>query len=126
MVHFYSAIYTPPANSDWVKWFPDEDERDDWTHRLANLVPLHVRKNPAASNYDFATKKNVYFKGKGAVSPFVLTQEVRSEETWTSSHLTGRQERLVGVLKAHWNLEVATDNKTADAVATAATGGLAS
>jgi hypothetical protein len=39
----------------------------------------HVRKKPAASNYDFSTKKDVYFKGKGKASPFVLTQEVRSE-----------------------------------------------
>ncbi|MXS86308.1 DUF262 domain-containing protein [Nitrosomonas sp. HPC101] len=97
---------TPSAASDWIKWFPDENERDAWTHRLANLVPLHVRKNPAASNYDFATKKNVYFKGKGTASPFILTQEVRSENTWTPAMLIDRQERLVGVLKKHWALEV--------------------
>ena len=96
---------TPPAASDWIKWFPDEDERDSWTHRLANLVPLHVRKNPAASNYDFATKKNVYFKGKGTASPFILTQEVRLEDTWTPSLLIDRQKRLVSVLKVHWGLD---------------------
>ncbi len=94
----------PRATSEWIKWFPDEEERDSWTHRLANLVPLHVRKNPAASNFDFATKKNVYFKGKGTASPFVLTQEVRSENGWTPTHLAERQSRLVGVLRAHWNL----------------------
>lgn len=97
---------TPPAASDWIKWFPDEDERDSWTHRLANLVPLHVRKNPAASNYDFATKKNVYFKGKGTASPFILTQEVRSEDSWMPSMLAVRQKRLVGVLEKHWELTV--------------------
>lgn len=97
---------TPPAVSDWIKWFPDEDERDSWTHRLANLVPLHVRKNPAASNYDFATKKNVYFKGKGTASPFILTQEVRSEDSWMPSMLAVRQKRLVGVLEKHWELTV--------------------
>jgi hypothetical protein len=37
----------------------EENERDAWRHRMANLVPLHVRKNSAASNYDLATKKNV-------------------------------------------------------------------
>jgi hypothetical protein len=97
---------TPPAASDWLKWFPDDDERDTWTHRLANLVPLHVRKNPAASNYDFATKKNVYFKGKGTASPFILTQEVRSEGEWTPEMLNDRQKRLVGVLEKHWELGV--------------------
>lgn len=101
---------TPPAASDWIKWFPDEDKRDSWTHRLANLVPLHIRKNPAASNYDFVTKKNVYFKGKGTASPFILTQEVRSEAAWTPAMLDDRQKRLVGVLKKHWALESSTES----------------
>ena len=97
---------TPPAGSDWLQWFPDEDEREAWTHRLANLVPLDRNKNSSASNYDFAKKKNVYFKGKGTASPFVLTQEVRSEDKWTPAMLIDRQSRLVGVLKKHWALEV--------------------
>ncbi|MCX7069380.1 MAG: DUF262 domain-containing HNH endonuclease family protein [Gammaproteobacteria bacterium] len=108
---------TPPAGSDWIKWFPVDDERDSWTHRLANLVPLHIRKNPAASNYDFATKKDVYFKGKGKASPFILTQEVRSEGDWTPELLAERQKRLVGVLENHWNLAVASGDKAAEAAA---------
>ncbi|MHB1605796.1 MAG: DUF262 domain-containing protein [Leptospirales bacterium] len=71
---------TPQEGSDWLQWFPDEDEREAWTHRLANLVPLDRNKNSSASNYDFAKKKDVYFKGKGTASPFILTQEVRSEK----------------------------------------------
>lgn len=109
----------PPATSEWIKWFPDEDERDAWTHRLANLVPLHFRKNPAASNLDFATKKDVYFKGKGTASPFVLTQEVRAEDSWTPSVLAARQHRLVDLLKAYWDLDASADNQTADRLATA-------
>lgn len=100
---------TPPDGSDWIKWFPNEDEREGWTHRLANLVPLDRNKNSSASNYDFAKKKDVYFKGKGQASPFVLTQDVRSETEWTPALLAKRQKRLVGVLIGHWNLAVATD-----------------
>ena len=99
----------PSDGSDWVKWFPKEAEREGWTHRLANLVPLDRNKNSSASNYDFAKKKDVYFKGKGTASPFVLTQEVRSENVWKPMLLAKRQERLVGVLTDHWNLAVATD-----------------
>lgn len=99
---------TPPDGSDWIKWFPDEDERNGWTHRLANLVPLDRKKNSSASNYDFAKKKDAYFRGKGTASPFVLTQEVRSEKEWTPTLLAVRQKRLVGVLKDHWNLAVST------------------
>lgn len=100
---------TPPDGSDWIKWFPDKDERDGWTHRLANLVPLDRNKNSSASNYDFAKKKDAYFKGKGKASPFVLTQEVRAENEWTPTLLAERQKRLVGILKDHWNLAVSTD-----------------
>ena len=86
---------TPPDGSDWLQWFPDKDERDGWTHRLANLVPLDRNKNSSASNYNFVKKKDAYFKGKGTASPFVLTQEVRSENTWTPALLIDRQKRLV-------------------------------
>ncbi|MEZ5438296.1 MAG: DUF262 domain-containing HNH endonuclease family protein [Lysobacteraceae bacterium] len=86
---------TPPENSDWLQWFPDEDERETWTHRLGNLVPLDRNKNSSASNYDFAKKKDVYFRGKGTASPFVLTQQVRSAAEWTPALLVDRQQRLV-------------------------------
>ncbi|MGY4698005.1 HNH endonuclease family protein [Xylella fastidiosa subsp. sandyi] len=91
-----------------IKWFLDEDERDGWTHRLANLVPLERNKNASASNDDCAKKKDAYFRGKGKVSPFVLPQEVRSENAWTPTLLAECQQCLVGVLKDHWNLAVAT------------------
>lgn len=100
---------TPSENSDWISWFPEEEEREAWTHRLANLVPLDRGKNSSASNYDFAKKKEVYFRGKGTASPFVLTQEVRSQNAWTPTILADRQQRLIGYLKDHWNLAVATD-----------------
>jgi hypothetical protein len=102
---------TPSEGSDWLKWFPGEEERDEWTHRLANLVPLHVRKNSAARNFAFDKKKDEYFVGKGRASPFVLTQEVRSESDWTPNLLAERQKRLVGVLEQHWNLSVASGDK---------------
>lgn len=99
---------TPPDGSNWLQWFPDESEREAWTHRLANLVPLDRSKNSSASNYDFAKKKDAYFMGKGTASPFVLTQEVRAKNEWTPMLLAERQKRLVGVLKDHWDLAVAT------------------
>ncbi|HYZ75106.1 MAG TPA: HNH endonuclease family protein [Chthoniobacterales bacterium] len=82
---------SPPIDSVWMKWFPDEEVRDAWTHRLANLVPLHIRKNPSASNFDFETKKDVYFTGKGKSSPFILTNEARAEREWKPDFLSERQ-----------------------------------
>ncbi|QWK81274.1 DUF262 domain-containing protein [Ochrobactrum sp. BTU1] len=97
---------TPSVESGWMDIFPDAQLREDWTQRLANLVPLHIRKNPAASNFDFDTKKNVYFAGNdGTASPFVLTQEVRSLPAWTPKVLEVRQQKLVDIFTRHWNLQ---------------------
>jgi hypothetical protein len=103
----------PKDRSTWTSWFPDENQRENWTHRLANLVPLDRSKNSSANNYDFAKKKDVYFKGRGTASPFVLTQEVRFQKTWTPKMLESRQKRLVDVLKKHWELEVLLINRSA-------------
>ena len=100
----------PAYNSEWVSWFPNEEERNDWTHRLANLVPLDRNKNSAASNYDFFKKKDAYFRGKGLASPFVLTQEVRSENEWTPALLAERQKRLIEIFKNHWELAVVSED----------------
>jgi hypothetical protein len=97
---------TPPDGSEWMSWFPDEEVRYFWTHRLANLVPLHIRKNPSASNFSFETKKNAYFTGKGKSSPFILTNEARSQTEWKPGFLTLRQKRLLTVLSKHWDLDL--------------------
>ncbi len=95
---------TPPKDSEWMAWFPEETQREEWTHRLANLVPLHFKKNPAASNFPFQTKKDVYFVKNGTSSPFILTNEVRAVKEWTPDVLEKRQADLVKRLCAHWNL----------------------
>lgn len=105
----YSIEHVLPQNpsdgAEWLTLFSDRDLRDEWTQRLANLVPLHSRKNPAASNYDFETKKNVYFAGKDdTISPFVLTQDVRLQTEWTPEVLEKRQTKLMDKLYKHWEL----------------------
>jgi hypothetical protein len=95
---------TPKDGSNWLECFPDENERKAWTHRLSNLVLLDRNKNSSAGNYDFAQKKDVYFKGKGIASPFTLTQDVRLEKEWTPAILEDRQKNLLAKFKAHWAL----------------------
>ncbi|MYK53429.1 MAG: DUF262 domain-containing protein, partial [Gemmatimonadetes bacterium] len=94
----------PALNSRWVMQFPDEEERAQWTHRLANLVLLSRRKNSQAQNYDFKRKKNEYFQ-QGDVTPFALTTEVVNELEWTSQVLDQRQKRLIDRLKSEWHLD---------------------
>ena len=94
----------PKRGSQWYKDFPDEEERTEWTHRLANLVLLSRIKNTGASNYEFDYKKGEYFQ-KGGAAAFVLAASVRDESEWTPAVLARRQRKLIDVLKKEWRLE---------------------
>lgn len=93
----------PAIKSKWVEWFNNE-EREMWVHRLANLVLLSRRKNNQASNYEFDHKKNGYFTGSGGGSPFPLTSQVIQESKWTPQVLEQRQKRLIQDLAKIWDL----------------------
>ncbi len=94
----------PASDSDWTKLFPDPDERDEWTHKLANLVLLSRRKNSQASNYDFNKKKSEYFQKKGTAT-FALTTQVVNASEWTRDVLAQRQSDLIDTLKKEWRLD---------------------
>lgn len=94
----------PSSKSRWQKHF-NQEQRDHWTHRLANLVLLNRTKNSEAQNYDFETKKQKYFSGRKGVSTFALTSQVLSADKWTPRSLEIRQKDLLGVMYAEWMLK---------------------
>lgn len=93
----------PAADSEWLAHFPTQEIRNEWVHRLANLVLLSRYKNPAASNYDFTYKKDAYFAQSGD-SAYVLTSQVRQELEWTPAVLKARQEKLLARISHVWEL----------------------
>jgi len=95
---------TVAPKSKWAKWWPDEDRREVWLHRIANLVPLTQRKNSAAQNFDFDRKKNSYFKGKGGTSSYALTTQVLGTAKWTEDVVSERQSNLIDACKSGWEL----------------------
>ena len=94
---------SPGGKSEWLDWFPIEEERDEWTHRLANLVLLSRRKNAQAQNFDFERKKNEYFRRNG-VATFAITSQVLDMADWTPDVLEERQVELTGCLAKAWRL----------------------
>lgn len=94
----------PRAGSKWLVDFPAEADREQWVHRLANLVLLTHRKNAQASNLDFADKKSKYFSTKKGVANFALTSMVLAEVAWTSDTLKRRQAELIGAFEKLWRL----------------------
>lgn len=95
---------TPPENSSWLENFPEQEQINFWTHKLANLVLLSKKKNSAAKNFNFGRKKNEYFTTNKGTSPFALTSQVINKEEWTPVILKDRQEYLVETLKREWEL----------------------
>lgn len=93
----------PPPNSKWMEWFPELRDRVFWVHRLGNLALLTRKKNSAASNYDFDTKKQAYFSRKG-ISPFVMTTQVLDKAEWTLDVVENRQKELLAVFEDYWRL----------------------
>ncbi|GHA04871.1 hypothetical protein GCM10008090_12950 [Arenicella chitinivorans] len=90
--------------SDWASLWPDPQQRKEWVHKIANLVPLNRRRNSQAQNYDFVRKKDAYFAGKKGVSSYVLTTQVLKSSEWTPDYLATRQDELLDVLEDNWRL----------------------
>lgn len=95
---------TPKDDSLWKKLFDDE-QREEWTHRLGNLLLLNKRKNSEANRKEFAGKKKTYFLSPSGTVTFALTSQVLSEPEWTVAIVEDRQAKLSKLLLAEWSLE---------------------
>ncbi|MFP5995489.1 DUF262 domain-containing protein [Helicobacter pylori] len=98
----------PDLSSQWVKDF-SEEERELYTHSLANLTLLGGTKNAQASNLDFKEKKEIYMghavklgkDKRGREKPFKvmtcykMTIDVAQYTEWTPKSLEKRKEELI-------------------------------
>lgn len=94
----------PSNGSVWFKWFPTEEERAQYVHRIGNLVLLSRKKNSESQNYDFEKKKEKYFTTRTGVAPFAITTQVLQKTEWTPAIINQRQEELLQRLKTLWRL----------------------
>lgn len=95
----------PSEGSQWLQWFPHEELREHYVHRLGNLALLSGYKNSKAQNFDFKTKKDTYFTDEEGSTPFPLTSQVLKKNEWTPEVIEQRQELLMSRLKQLWRLE---------------------
>ncbi|MEH2404171.1 DUF262 domain-containing protein [Nostoc sp.] len=94
----------PSEGSIWLEWFPNDEERIQYVHRIGNLVLLSRKKNAEAQNYDFDKKKKKYFVSNTSIVPFVLTTQVLHESEWTPAVIEQRQEDSLQSLRKIWRL----------------------
>ncbi|WQV87688.1 DUF262 domain-containing protein [Helicobacter pylori] len=103
----------PGSSSQWVKDF-SEEERELYTHSLANLTLLGGKKNTQASNKDFKEKKEIYMGNavklgkdkRGREKPFKvmtcykMTIDVAQYTEWTPKSLEKRKEELIQIIES--------------------------
>ncbi|WRA05959.1 DUF262 domain-containing protein [Helicobacter pylori] len=104
----------PDPSSQWVKDF-SEEERELYTHSLANLTLLGGTKNTQASNLDFKEKKEIYMghavnlgkDKRGREKPFKvmtcykMTIDIAHKYTeWTPKSLEKRKEELIQIIES--------------------------
>ncbi len=99
----------PGSSSQWVKDF-SEEERELYTHSLANLTLLGGNKNSQASNLDFKDKKKIYMgeeiklnkkKPFKVMTCYKMTIDIAHHYTeWTPKSLEKRKEELIGIIES--------------------------
>ncbi|RVY57376.1 DUF262 domain-containing protein [Helicobacter pylori] len=99
----------PDPSSQWVKDF-SEEERELYTHSLANLTLLGGTKNSQASNLDFKDKKKIYMGEENKLNkkktPRVMTcydmtkNDVCRYTEWTPKSLEKRKEELIQIIES--------------------------
>ncbi len=99
----------PDSSSQWVKDF-SEEERERYTHSLANLTLLGGKKNDEASNLDFKDKKKIYMGEEIRLSkkrPFKvmtcykMTIDIAHHYTeWTPKSLEKREKDLMSIIES--------------------------
>ncbi len=95
----------PRPDSEWRQIWTEE-ERDDWLHRLGNLVLLDRTKNPEASNYDFQTKKEKYFRSsRKGIALYASAVDVMNYDEWTPATVMARQHKLLEAFRRGWDLQ---------------------
>ncbi len=93
----------PKAGSTWLTGFTEED-RQELTHKLGNLLLLNHRKNSQANNYEFDVKKQRYFTTSTGSAVFALTTQVLQHDAWTPEIIRQRQAVLTEMLAKEWEL----------------------
>ncbi|GAA7323950.1 DUF262 domain-containing protein [Helicobacter pylori] len=99
----------PTLSSQWAKDF-SEEERERYTHSLANLTLLGGDKNTKALNLDFKDKKKIYMgeeirlnkkKTFRAMTCYNTTKDIAYNYTeWTPKSLEERKEKLIQIIES--------------------------
>lgn len=90
----------PKSDSQWVQDF-DNEQREEWTNKLGNLIILSRRKNSSQSNLDFAQKQQKYFKGNVELG---RSANIMACKTWKIDDVQKNHNETLAKLKEHFGI----------------------
>ena len=91
---------TPKDNSQWKIDFTDQ-EREEWRHKIGNLVLISRRKNSSQGRKDYADKKIKYFKNN--IELFRNSLRVfNTYSEWTPSEIKDNQQEVLDKIEQHY------------------------
>jgi hypothetical protein len=96
----------------WDDRFPDKKMRTDAAFLIGNLTLVTNEQNDRAANKPYAFKRGVFFDTPGAPI-HAVTEDMRDIDEWTLEAIEKRQERLIRILCADWDLVPGTGSKAA-------------
>jgi uncharacterized protein with ParB-like and HNH nuclease domain len=91
----------PEDGSQWTKDF-NLDDREEWTHKLGNLVLISRRKNSGQGRLDFTDKKTKYFTS--SIESFPNSLRIMQKPVWTNTELKENHKQLITKIKTHYNI----------------------
>jgi len=94
----------PSDTSQWKKDFTD-DERENWTDKLGNLVLISKRKNSSQGRLDFKDKKDKYLQ-KNIETFSNSIRVITKNDQWTPVTLQNNQVAVVGSLLEYYNYKL--------------------
>jgi uncharacterized protein with ParB-like and HNH nuclease domain len=95
----------PADSSDWVKKFSPE-ERDEWTHKIGNLVLITGNKDTELGRLDYPMKKIKYFKERITTCPHALHVYDLYKE-WTPKEVKENHQEALEKLCEHYGINQA-------------------
>ena len=95
---------TPKEDSQWFIDFT-EQQRNEWTDKLGNLVLITRAKNSSQGRLNYKDKKAKYFNGSITTCPNSL--RVLQNSQWTMAELVDNHKTVLGNLATNYGIQIA-------------------
>jgi uncharacterized protein with ParB-like and HNH nuclease domain len=94
----------PKKDSQWNKDFSEQD-KNNYLHKIGNLMLLSGRKNASLGNKDYVDKKREYYNKKIDIFPLSLNI-TQSNEEWKLQNLKDNHKKQLKILLEKYDIQI--------------------